>query len=497
MELKNKKEKEREQRMKEYEEKKKQEMEELERKQKEEEEREKRKKEKFEMENKKFLKEQAKKIRKEFKDIMKEKKSIQQAEKEYEEMNLKLKEEMKKKMEKFFEENKENLKKDKEEKAAINKFMKAKQVTKVFNAYDAQLKYMFDFYCKSDHHDLSTIEKAYENMNYREFIKFGYESNVIPTVIPINEILYIYNQLARERNDEDPKASQELNYEYFKKALVRISAVGQALLGGQNGPKFEKKMEELKEKEEKDKKKKELLAKKYSSVTPGVTKKKTKKDEDDISRDEDAESPGPESRKAKKASERKEGTLYERGAKPPRQKIVIPNPKEDKLKSATIIKGKLNEEMLLSKKSQSINKLYEIDSKAQVVDHLKKIRVENSRVTTECDVSIISDKTIEALLKHIGLDPVDVEGEPPKFTQELKFKMDEKLNSRKMDIQGAKPNKIKKSNVPEKAEVLSNFEAAVSEEDEAEGDQSEGEGEKDKKNKKGKKEKDDDNEDKD
>jgi hypothetical protein len=383
-ELKNKKVKERDDRMKEYEEKKKQEMEALAQKQKEEEEREKRKKEKFEKENKAFLKEQAKKIRKDFKEMMNEKKSIQQAEKEYEEMNQKLKEEMKKKMEKYFEENKENLKKDKEEKAAINKFMKAKQVNKVFNVYEAQLKYLFDYYAKSEHHELTRdFEKTYENINYREFIKFGYESNVIPTVIPINEIIYIYNQLVRERYDEDPKAPQELNYDYFKKALVRISAVGQALLGGQNGPKFERKMEELKEKEGKDKKKKEIIAKKYSAVTPGVTKKKSKKDEEDISKDEVAESPQAEARNPKKALDRKDGTLNERGAKPPRQKIVIPNPKEDKLKSATIIKGKINEEMMLTKKSQSINKLYEIDSKAQIVDHLKKIRVENSRVTTE------------------------------------------------------------------------------------------------------------------
>jgi len=35
------------------------------------------------------------------------------------------------------------------------------------------------------------------------------------------------------------------------------------------------------------------------------------------------------------------------------------------------------------KKSSTINKLYEIDSRAQIIDHLKNVKVENNRVTTE------------------------------------------------------------------------------------------------------------------
>lgn len=494
-ELKAQKEKERNERQKEYEEKKEKAREELERKQKEDEEKEKAKKDKFEKENKAFLKEQAKKIRKNFKETIQEKKSIQQAEKEYEEMSQKLKEDMKKKMEKYFEENKENLKKDKEEKQAINKFMKNKQVAAVFNNYDSQLKYFFDYYAKSDHHDLTRdIEKQFETVNYKEFIKFGYESNIIPTIIPIHEIIYIFHQLVRERNDEDPSSEQTLDYEYFKKALVRISAVGQAILGGQNAPKFEKKMEELKEKDEQDKKRKEKLAKKFSVMSPKkLTQKKTNKSEkDDIERDDNSDT---EKRDAKKLDMRKEGSLVERGAKPPRQKIVIPNPKEEKLKSATLLKGKLDSSLLLNKKSSSINKLYEIDNKAQVVEHLKNVKVDNTRVTTECDVSIISDKTIEALLRHIGLDPVQSEGEKQKLTQELRFAMDKKLSSRKMDVQGAKPNREKLKNLPEKADLLSNFDDAVSEEEDGEDSEDDATNKKDKKKDDKKKEKDNESED--
>jgi len=494
-EIKAKRTKEKDERAKEYEEKKKQEMEDMDRRHQEEEEREKKKQDKFKSDNKVFLKEQAKKIRKDFKDTYNEKQSIQQAEKEYEEMSQKLREDMKKKMEKYFEENKDNLRQDKEEKIAINKFMKTKPVQKVFDGYNAQLRYFFDYYCKIEHTELTRdIEKEFEVMTYKEFVRFGYESNIIPTIIPVNQIIYIFHQLVRERTAEDPSANNSLDYEYFKKGLVRISAVGQALLGGQNGPKFEKKMEELKGKEDKDKKRKEALAKKFSVNNP-VKSSLLKDEKEDLERDEDESQGDAELRNPKKLSVRREGTLFERGAKPPRQKIIIPNPKEDKLKSATLIKGKINNDLMLNKKSMSINKLYEIDSKAQIVDHLKNVKVENNRVSTECDVGIISDKTIESLLKHIGLDAVDLNEVPKKYSQELRFEMDKKLNSRRMNIQGAKPNRVKKLLLPEKAEIQSNFDDAVSEEDEAEGESDE-DIKKDNKDKKGDKKAEDSDDDK-
>lgn len=478
-------EKEKAQRLKEYEEKKKEELDRLEKKRQEEEAKEKAKKEKMDKERKEFLNQQAKKLQKEFKEMKQEKNSIKQAEKEYEEMQQKLREDMKKKMEKYFEENKENLKKDKEEKEAINKFMQNKQVVQVFDAYEAQLRYFFDFYALSDHHELTRdMEKEYENLNYKEFIKFGYESNIIPTIVPMNEIIYIFNQLVRERGDKEPKAGNHLSFEYFKKALVRISCVGQALLGGQNGPKFEKKMDEIREKEESALKK--TLSKKPSATPAKTGAKKT--DKEDLERD--VEGKDTTEKRGDKNKVKKEGSLFERGAKPPREKVVVQNPKEDLLKNATLLKGKLDEGILLGKKSSSINKLYEIDNQAKVIENLSKVKIENTRVATECDVSIISSKTIESLLKYIGLNPVDVTAEKQKFTTELRLELDKKLNSRKMEIQGAKPTRLKKQDVPEKAEVLSKFSDRDSEEEQEHSDD-----EKQKKNTKNKKEESDDDDD--
>jgi hypothetical protein len=71
---------------------------------------------------------------------------------------------------------------------------------------------------------------------------------------------------------------------------------------------------------------------------------------------------------------------------------------------------------------------------------------------------------------------------------DLRLKLDKKLNDRRMSVQGAKPNKVKNSNLPTKAELLDKFDDAVSEEDEADGDESDG-------NKNKKKEKKDNNKD--
>ena len=197
--------------------------------------------------------------------------------------------------------------------------------------------------------------------------------------MPVHEISYIYNQLLREKLDLEPDSLKAIDYEHFKKGIVRISAVGQSLLGGQNGPKFEKKMEEEKAKADEEAKKKEQTINKNATKTPA---KNVKKSETKVDLEREVEDPKSRAKSSKKP-ERKDGTLMERGAKPPREKIVKPNPKEDKLKNATLLKGKIDDDSILAKKSQRINKLLEIDSKAKAVNNLQKVKVEDIRVSTE------------------------------------------------------------------------------------------------------------------
>lgn len=183
--------------------------------------------------------------------------------------------------------------------------------------------------------------------------------------------MHIFHQLVREANEEDPDNGQVLTYDYFKKALIRFSCIGHEKLGGQVAANYEKKQEENKVKDDALQKTKSSIAQR-NTVTKKIDKKETLKEEE-----EDPEEISP------KKQGRQDGTLAERGAKQPREKIIPVNPKEEKLKNATLLKGKFDDEMLLNKKSSNINQLYEIDQKARALGSLSKVKVDDSRVTTE------------------------------------------------------------------------------------------------------------------
>ncbi len=71
------------------------------------------------------------------------------------------------------------------------------------------------------------------------------------------------------------------------------------------------------------------------------------------------------------------------------------------------------------------------------IDNLMKTKVEKKRIRRALDVDVISSKTIEALLKYLGLE-----------TDEHMYLLDNKLNKKRIEIQGQKPNKIKKAQKP-------------------------------------------------
>lgn len=80
--------------------------------------------------------------------------------------------------------------------------------------------------------------------NFREFIRFTYQQNIVPALIPPEDAVQIYRQLVRERLDEiksqmgtqtyinDKMMAQVLDYEFFKKSIVRIAIMAQDELGG-------------------------------------------------------------------------------------------------------------------------------------------------------------------------------------------------------------------------------------------------------------------------
>jgi len=69
------------------------------------------------------------------------------------------------------------------------------------------------------------------------------------------------------------------------------------------------------------------------------------------------------------------------------------------------------------------------------------VKIEDKRLTKAFDTSKISHKTIEALLKFVGLE-----------MQTTHKRLDLTLNKQRIDVQGAEPNRVKKKNhVPVKA----------------------------------------------
>ena len=66
-------------------------------------------------------------------------------------------------------------------------------------------------------------------------------------------------------------------------------------------------------------------------------------------------------------------------------------------------------------------------------------KMEKIRVSKKLNVDCISHKTIEALLKYLGLDPEDT-----------KYGLDKKLNMSRIEIQGQKPNKLLMTMKPQK-----------------------------------------------
>lgn len=169
---------------------------------------------------------------------------------------------------KYFEQNKDKLKSEKKEKEDIDKFVAKPAVKAVFDKYDVPLRYFFDFYSKSEHHGISfELDQNMETMNQKEFVRFAYQSNIVPALLPIDEINRQFKALVRQRQDERSDVRlQVLDYDYFLKALVRIAALAQDYLGGQRGARLEKHIEELDKERQKASTLKKTLAKRYETA---------------------------------------------------------------------------------------------------------------------------------------------------------------------------------------------------------------------------------------
>ncbi len=100
---------------------------------------------------------------------------------------------------------------------------------------------MYKFYAAQDSRkDVTSfdLELLHKTLSFKEVIRFGYQQNITPNYITPEDMVHIYKNLVREMTDldkqnldPDHKLSGMIDYEAFKKALVRIACLAQEKLG--------------------------------------------------------------------------------------------------------------------------------------------------------------------------------------------------------------------------------------------------------------------------
>jgi hypothetical protein len=393
-----------------------------------------------------FLEKQKGIYQKEMDALVRERKELENIKADYEVRKKETVAAVKGKVMQYFKDNKDKLGIDTTEKEDISKFITKSSVKAVFDKFDVPLRYFFEFYSRSEHHAISSdLERNMESMNKKEFIRFAYQTHIVPALIPIKDMNNMFKLLVRERMTEDPQVTmQVLDYKYFMKSLVRIAAIAQDYLGGQKGKLLEKHLEELEEEKQKTIKIKDKIAKKLKVKVKG---KRTARGSD-TSMDRGGETSGNNTERSPdksvdKSEDKTQDKLYKRGARKPRKKVHVLGFKEQSYRKNSNLKNVVSEADLLNRNSKNINLMFENGSKAQVLMHQKNVKVEDIRITKSVDVSIITAKTIETLLEYLDLLPED-----------NKYTLDKKLNTHVRRIEGAKPNKFTKTIVPHKAEAV-------------------------------------------
>ena len=142
---------------------------------------------------------------------------------------------VKKEMESYIKINKDALKVDSKEREQINEFYQSAEVQEVFTKFDKTLEYMFKFYASQDKKSINfNLGNNLQNVNFNEFVKFGYQTLITPTILSNEDMVVIFRTLVRERGetmtqkeiDETGHGVNSMRYEDFKKALIRVAIIG-------------------------------------------------------------------------------------------------------------------------------------------------------------------------------------------------------------------------------------------------------------------------------
>jgi hypothetical protein len=96
---------------------------------------------------------------------------------------------------------------------------------------------MYTFYASMDSKKETSFDLEYLHsmLDLREFVRFGYHQKIVPDLISPEDMVYVYKVLLSEsiqeantNNDKksiDNRTSGMIDYESFKKSLIRISVI--------------------------------------------------------------------------------------------------------------------------------------------------------------------------------------------------------------------------------------------------------------------------------
>ena len=94
---------------------------------------------------------------------------------------------------------------------------------------------MFKFYCSQGKVDLGVdLKFKQKHMDQKEFIKFGYQSKVVPVLVTSDELIQIFKILCKIHSDISEVQSSNLksvlgntiDFATFKEAIARICIYG-------------------------------------------------------------------------------------------------------------------------------------------------------------------------------------------------------------------------------------------------------------------------------
>jgi hypothetical protein len=157
------------------------------------------------------------------------------------EIKMKLKEQVVKQA----EEAKRRMQREHEIANEMNLYLERPDVRGVFDKNEKGLLKYFKYYCKNSKHELDLdVNYSLENMYYKEFTKFAYQTKIIPIYATADDVTSTFRNIVRYFKEKKAseqeiklgidagKSSQFIDFNLFKRALVRLALIGKQ----QDGP---------------------------------------------------------------------------------------------------------------------------------------------------------------------------------------------------------------------------------------------------------------------